>query len=76
MIAESLSLIDITELDRIEAQLQSHLNGRVGGLRLVLREKGLVLLGFAHTYHAKQRAQHALMEATRVPILANDIQVF
>jgi hypothetical protein len=76
MIAESLPLMGITELDRIEAQLQSRLNGRVRGFRLVLRDKGLLLLGYAHTYHAKQLAQHALMEATGVPILANDIQVF
>jgi hypothetical protein len=35
----------------------------------------LVLQGQAHTYYAKQLAQHALLEATRLPIRANEIEV-
>jgi hypothetical protein len=35
----------------------------------------LVLCGHAHTYYAKQLAQHAVMEASSLPIRANEIDV-
>jgi hypothetical protein len=41
----------------------------------VVRGCGLVLTGQASTYYAKQLAQHAVMEATALPILANEIDV-
>ena len=44
-------------------------------MRLVVVDKGLILRGYAHTYYAKQLAQHWVMEATRLPILANEIEV-
>jgi hypothetical protein len=47
----------------------------VHGLRLVLRDRGLILQGRTHTYYAKQLAQHAVMEVTEVPLLANEIEV-
>jgi hypothetical protein len=47
----------------------------VHDLRLVIRDGGLVLRGHAHTYHAKQLAQHAVMGATKLPIRANEIEV-
>jgi len=34
-----------------------------------------VLQGRTRTYHAKQLAQHAVMEITELPILANEIRV-
>jgi hypothetical protein len=63
------------ELDQLEAHLQSRLNGRVRGLRLLVRGRGLILQGHAPTYYAKQLAQHALLEASSLPILANEIEV-
>jgi len=33
------------------------------------------LRGRAKTYYAKQLAQHAVMEATDLPVLANEIEV-
>jgi len=33
------------------------------------------LRGQVHTYYAKQLAQHAVMETTGLPILANEIEV-
>jgi hypothetical protein len=42
---------------------------------LLIRGGGLVLQGNTLTFHAKQLAQHAIMEATRLPILANEIEV-
>jgi hypothetical protein len=63
------------EMEQLEARVQSRLNGRVHNFRLVCRERGLVLTGQARTYYAKQLAQHAVMEATTLPIMANDIDV-
>jgi hypothetical protein len=59
-----------------EVRLQGQLLGRVLEFRLVPRERGLVLQGRARTYHAKQLAQHAVRQATALPILANEIEVF
>jgi hypothetical protein len=42
---------------------------------LLVREKGLVLQGRARTYHVKQLAQQAVMEAAHMPIRANEIVV-
>ena len=63
------------ELDQLEAHVHSRLNGRVRRLRLLVRGHGLVLQGHAPTYYAKQLAQHAVLEATSLPILANEIEV-
>ena len=50
-------------------------NRRVRDLRLVVRGNSLILHGRTHTYYAKQLAQHAVMQATRLPIQANEIEV-
>ncbi|MBI1914141.1 MAG: hypothetical protein HYS12_05300 [Planctomycetes bacterium] len=62
-------------MDQLQAHLQSRLNGRVRDFRLSIRGHGLILTGHAPTYYAKQLAQHAVLEATALPILANEIQV-
>jgi hypothetical protein len=62
-------------MGQLEADVQSRLSGRVQQFRLVVRDGGLVLTGHARTYYGKQLAQHAVMEATALPILANEIQV-
>jgi hypothetical protein len=59
----------------LELVLHSRLGSRIRNLRVLLRPNGIVLQGYACTYHAKQLAQHAVMEATRLPLLANDIEV-
>lgn len=64
-----------SKLDQLESRLQVRLNGRVRNLRLVFHEAGVVLRGYAHNYHAKQLAQHAVMAETALPILANEIEV-
>jgi hypothetical protein len=66
----------LAEIAQLETHVQSRLNGRVRHLRLVVRGCGLVLTGRAGTYYGKQLAQHAVMEATSLPILANDIDVY
>jgi hypothetical protein len=62
-----------------ETQLEMHLLARLGSrvrqLRVVRRNEGVVLYGSARTYHAKQLAQHLVMEITELPILANEIEV-
>jgi hypothetical protein len=70
--------IDIAAADRTaeaEARVLCRLAGRVRDFRLVVRDEGLILRGQAHTYYAKQLAQHTVMEATELPILANEIEV-
>ena len=64
------------ELEQLEAQVQARLHGLVRDLRLVGCGPGLILTGQARTYHAKQLAQYAVMEATALPIVANEIDVY
>ena len=71
VIAESI----LSEQEHLELQLQRRLGSRVRDLRIVVRPGGIILQGRASTYHAKQLAQHAVMEIARLPILANDIEV-
>jgi hypothetical protein len=63
------------EIAQLEAQVRDRLVGMVRDLHLLAREGGLVLQGRSPTYYAKQLAQHRVMEATRIPILANEIEV-
>ena len=62
----------VTELETL---VQSRLAGRVAEFHVTLEEQGLVLRGRTRSYYAKQLAQQAVMEATSVPILANEIEV-
>ena len=59
----------------VELHVRSQMSGRVRDFNLELRDGGLVLSGHAHTYYAKQLAQHAVMERCALPILANEIEV-
>jgi hypothetical protein len=59
----------------LEAQIQCRLGGRLRDFLLVVTDEGVILRGHANTYHGKQLAQHAVMEATLLPILANEIEV-
>ena len=63
-------------LDHLENRIQAKLTGRVRNLQLLQHDGGLVLRGLARTYHAKQLAQHAVMSETKLPILANEIDVY
>jgi hypothetical protein len=62
-------------LARIEEHIQCRLSGLLRAFQLTFRDEGLVLRGHAHTYYAKQLAQHAVMEASSLPIRANEIEV-
>jgi hypothetical protein len=63
------------EVDRLLASVQRQLAGRVCELRLLVEENGLVIQGRAYSYYAKQLAQQAVMKATVLPLLTNDIEV-
>ncbi len=60
---------------RLEAHVQSRLSGQVRSFQVFLRGNGLVLRGCTRTYYAKQLAQHAVMQTTDTPIVANEIEV-
>jgi hypothetical protein len=62
-------------LARIAEHVQCRLTGLLRDFQLVLRDNGLVLRGHVHTYYTKQLAQHAVMEASNLPILANEMEV-
>lgn len=63
------------KIERVEAAVRLRLAGRLRDFRVTKNQMGLVLYGFAHSYHAKQLAQHAVMETTTLPIAANEIEV-
>jgi hypothetical protein len=71
VIAESIS----SREERLESLIERRMGNRIRDLRVVVRETGLILQGRAATYHAKQLAQHVLMELATVPILSNEIEV-
>lgn len=76
-----LATPDITHLDcqdeveRLNAFVRFRLHGRLRDFRLRVRSRGLILQGSARSYYVKQLAQHAVMEATQLPIAANEIEV-
>jgi hypothetical protein len=59
----------------LETTLRRVLLGRVGDLQVELHGQELVLRGWTRSYHVKQLAQHAAMEASGLPIRANAIEV-
>ena len=63
------------ELAQLAAAVDSRLQGKVRGLRLLARGHGLVLQGQTQCYYLKQLAQHSVMQVTRLRILANEIEV-
>jgi hypothetical protein len=64
------------EIGRLEDLIRHRLRGRLFDFRLELRENALVLQGRARARYIKQLAQHAIMEASELQIVANEIEVF
>jgi hypothetical protein len=62
-------------LTGLEERIQRRLNSGMRDFRLFVRDCGLVLQGRSITYYAKQLAQHMVMQATDLPICANEIEV-
>ena len=67
--------VSVEELSLLEARVKCRLDGRVRRLHLSLRDSGLILRGSSASYYGKQLAQHAAMELSELPILANEIEV-
>jgi hypothetical protein len=63
------------ELAQLEADIQGRLRHYVRDFRVTVRDSGLVLDGHTRTYYGKQLAQHGVMERSRLPIRANNIDV-
>jgi len=61
--------------DSLEHRILLRIGNRIRDLRVVERPEGLILQGWAVTFHAKQLAQHAAMDLTNRLILANQIEV-
>jgi len=72
---KALALPQEGDVTQLEAHVRSRLTGRVRDLQLVRRGDGLILRGRARTYYAKQLAQHAVMQASTLALLANEIEV-
>ena len=66
----------VPEIEQLEAHVEARLSGRVRHFRLVVRGHGLVLTRRSPTCYAKQLAQHTVMEATALPVVANEIDVY
>jgi hypothetical protein len=68
-------LVRAEVIDELAAHVQCRLGSNVRNFRIVAVGDGLVLKGWSRTYYAKQIAQHAVLKATDLPILANEIEV-
>ncbi len=66
---------NLVNVAHLEAQVRHRLSGQVLDIRLVVSGNGLVLQGRSRTYYAKQLAQQVVMDATAIPIIANEIEV-
>ena len=64
-----------TEIGEVEVYVRDLLHGRIRELHLRAFGRGVVLEGNAPSYYAKQLAQNAVMKATALPILKNEIEV-
>ena len=61
--------------EQVEALLKERLGTRVRGLRVLIREGGVVLQGTVYTWYSKQIAQQVAMRELRLTVLANEIEV-
>jgi 6-phosphogluconolactonase/glucosamine-6-phosphate isomerase/deaminase len=66
-----------TPAEQLEQLVFRHLLGqcRIRNLRVLIQDERVVLRGQTDTYYAKQLAQHAVLDVTDLPILANEIEV-
>jgi hypothetical protein len=71
----SIDLTTANGATELERRIQCYLGGQLREFRVVVMPQGLILRGHARSYYAKQLAQHAVMGATELPILANEIEV-
>ncbi len=63
------------DLEQIQQEIRCNLSLRVHNFRIRAVGEGLILEGRTKTYYGKQLVQHAVMDTTDFPILANNIVV-
>ncbi len=59
----------------LEVKLTPQFLGRIRDLQVLPQKDGFILRGRASTYHAKQLAQHALLDETTLPLIKNEIEI-
>jgi hypothetical protein len=71
--------IDLTTADGIaelEMRVDCSLDGDIRNFQVIVEPEGLILRGQARTYHAKQHAHDLVLEASDLPLLADEIEVW
>jgi len=63
------------EYSSLVSAVRLRLNGQLRDFRVCVRDDGLILQGRATTFHAKQLAQHLVMQISGLSIHANEIEV-
>jgi osmotically-inducible protein OsmY len=63
------------QTEQLESRLLNRSGRQIRNLCVVVHPAGVVLRGQSTTYYAKQIVQHAAMEITGLPVLANEIEV-
>jgi hypothetical protein len=67
--------VTVDAVTELETLVQCRLGGQVRDFHIVATGSGIILRGHTHTYYAKQLAQHAVIEKSTLPIVANEIEV-
>lgn len=70
-----LEVLSSENLEQVQQEIRRNLSLRVHNFQIRAFEEGLILEGRTKTYYGKQLVQHAVMDATDLPILANNIVV-
>jgi hypothetical protein len=65
-----------SSLNELQAHVRRRLGSRVRQFQVLNHTNGLIMTGRTATCYAKQLAQQAVMEASVLPILANEIEVY
>lgn len=73
--SDLLEIPSSEELEQIQREIRHNLSLRVHNFRVRSVDDGLILEGRTKTYYGKQLVQHAVMDATDFPIVANNIVV-
>lgn len=70
-----LEVPNLEDMEQIQQEIRRNLSLRVHNFQMRVVDEGLILEGRTKTYYGKQLIQHAVMDATEFPILANNIVV-
>ncbi len=61
--------------EQVEARLRERLGTRVQGLRVLVRDGGVVLRGTVYTGYSRQVAQQVATQELGLTVVANEIEV-